>query len=60
MQGTVRSRGPVEDTERAWLPRCSVVHDYFEPVQVYRHVLLMGDIFVENVVGFERPEDVLL
>lgn len=55
----MRSRGSVEGTEGAWLPRWSVIPQYFEPAQVYRRILLVGDIFVKNFVGVERSKHVL-
>jgi len=60
MQDTMRFRDPVEDTEREWLPRWSAVPRHLKPVQVYRRVLFVGDIFVKNVVRTERSEHVLL
>jgi len=60
MQDTMRSGDFIKDAERVWLPRWSVVYHHFELVQVYRHVLFVGNVFVENVVGIERPEHVLL
>ena len=56
----MRFRDPVEDTEREWLPRWSAVPRHLKPVQVYRRVLFVGDIFVKNVVRTERSEHVLL
>jgi hypothetical protein len=53
-------QGSIEDTERVWLPRWSAIPHHFKPVQVYRRVLFVGDIFVENFVGIERSEHVLL
>ena len=56
----MRSRGTTENAERVCLPRSLFVPHYFEPVQVYRRVLFVGDVFVKDVVGIKRPEHVLL
>ena len=60
MRDTMRSRDSIEDTERVWLPRCSAIPRHFESVQVYRRVLFVGDIFVENVVSVKRSKHVLI
>jgi len=60
MQGAMRSRGFIEDTEMVRLPRYSTIPRHFELVQIYRRILFVGDILVENVIDIEWSEHVLL